>query len=103
MWTIVGRWTGRQLAALGAVEYPDDVEVGEALDVRQACLQLRLKLDGAFRVVLRVEALRNGVRLGESAADDADRCELKVRHQRSQQGTISLHLLRERDLTSTDG
>jgi len=70
-----GRFAGRgaeERPAFGAVEDPEDEEVGEAFDVGQAFRELGEELDRAGRDVLRAGAFRDLGQLLERRARMAD-------------------------------
>ena len=62
----------RQLNPIDPVESPQHIEVRESLDVGEPRLEPGLDLQGAFRTMLRAEALRNLRRFPERGANAAD-------------------------------
>jgi len=44
----VGRRGSQQIVAISTIENPEDIEMGEPLDVRQTCLERRQDLERAF-------------------------------------------------------
>jgi hypothetical protein len=68
----IGGWRAEELKAGGPVKDPDDVEVREAFDIRQARLEDWLDLEQPLRVVLRAGPLGDLRGLGVGAGYVAD-------------------------------
>ena len=79
MRTGIGRRRPHQLVVRVPVEHPDDVEMREAFDIEQSCLELGVDLDRPLLVVLRTAPFRDLFGRGVAAADHADREKRLVR------------------------
>jgi hypothetical protein len=70
--TIVRGRCAEQVESLGAVELPDDDEMGEAFDVGEALFELGQDFEYAFGVVFSAETFGDVFGGGEGTADVAD-------------------------------
>jgi len=70
--TVVAGWAGDEVVALGAVEDPEDDQVGKTFDVGEAWGEFRQDFEGALGLMLCAEAFGDvaGVGVGSEGASD---------------------------------
>src|SRR5579859_1542542 len=77
MLPVVGRRTGCQFEARGAVEDPDHEQMREALDIGESGLEFRQNIENALGIMLHAESLGNFGRLLVRTFDGSDGPERK--------------------------